>query len=98
MKTLPIISDLEKWFTSKGYYCAAINHKTLVLNENDNYPKLIFVADVETNLITVTTDPKRILVEIKANDRDQLLTKLFKLNNLKEGFRNMYAPIIYNND
>lgn len=98
MKTLPIIKDLLNWFTAKGYDSAAINHKTLVLNENDNYPKLIFVADIETNIITVYTDPKRMIVEIKANDRDQLLTKLFKINNLKEGYRNVYVPIIYSND
>jgi hypothetical protein len=98
MKTLPIINELDKWFSSKGYNCAAINHKTLVLNENESYPRLIFVVDIETNLITVATDPKRMIVEIKATDRDQLLTKLFKLNNLKENFRNMYQPIIYHND
>jgi hypothetical protein len=98
MKTLPIIKDLENWFTAKGYVSAAINYKTLVLNENDNYPKLIFVADIESNIITVYTDPKRMIVEIKANDRDQLLTKLFKINNLKEGYRNVYVPIIYSND
>jgi len=99
MKTLPIINDLQYWFTSKGYNCAAINHKTLILSENESYPKLIFVVDIETNLVTVATDPKRMIVEIKATNSVELLTKLFKLNNLKEGLMKMYVPIIYaNND
>ena len=99
MKALPIIQDLYQHFTSKGYNCLNINSKTLILNENDSYPKLIFVADIETNIITVMTDPKRLIVEIKAIDKNELLTKLFKLGNLKENFRSwMNQPIIIGND
>jgi hypothetical protein len=99
MKALPIILDLYQHFTSKGYHCSNINSKTLILSENDSYPRLIFVADMETNIITVMTDPKRLLVEIKATDKNQLLTKLFKLGNLKENFRSwMQQPTILSND
>ena len=98
MKALPLIDDLNNYFKSKGYSCDAINPKTLILNENDSYPKLIFHLDIATNIVTVTTDPKRMLVEIKAVDRDQLLTKLFKLGNLKENYRSWMNSITIYND